>query len=151
MTPKPINSFGYEVFDGYVSEKGAVALFSGYCGHAIQLNDFEVLKRALSEPGHDLYPGPRSIYARMTRGAWGASKYEKEDFAGHGDEECDIMRDLLEIAFNKLDRDNASEEKRYLMKAYLTGWANAGNFLESPIFAYFKAEEYVKSVFGIEK
>lgn len=151
MTPKPINSFGCEVFDGYVSEKGAVALFSGYCGHAIQLEEFEVLKRALSEPGHDLYPGPRSIYTRMTKGAWSANGYKKEDFAKRYDEEGNVMFDLLKVAFNKLDRDNASEEKQYLMKAYLTGWAYAGNFLESPIFAYFKAEEYVKSVFGIEK
>nr|DAV81078.1 MAG TPA: hypothetical protein [Caudoviricetes sp.] len=151
MTPKPINSFGHEVFNGYVSENGAVALFSGYCGHAIQPEEFDVLKSALSEPGHDLYPGPRSIYTRLTRGAWGENKYKKEDFAKRYDEEGNVMFDLLKAAFNKLDRDDMSEEKRYLMKAYITGWANAGNFLESPIFAYFKAEEYVKSVFGIEK
>jgi hypothetical protein len=127
------------------------AFFAGYSGYPVTPGEIDALKAALVEEGHDEYPGPNSIYNRLSRGVWKRS-YKHQDF--HWDEECEehlAMLDLLGVAINKLDRDEVSEEKRKLMAAYLSGWVYSGNFLESPIFAYFKAEEYVKSVFGIEK
>jgi len=153
MTPKPLRPMGIETFqlDKSVDDDHYAAFFAGYSGYPVTPGEMDVLKAALVEEGYDEYPGPNSIYSRLARGVWKRS-YKHKDF--HWDEECEehlVMMDLLEVAANKLDRDEVSEEKRNLMEAYLSGWAYAGNFLESPIFAYFKAEEYVKSVFCIEK
>lgn len=153
MTPKPLRPMGIEIFqlDKSASDNHYAAFFAGYSGYPVDAEGLAVLKAALQEGMHGEYLGPSSIYNRLAKGVW-KPYYKHQDF--HWDEKCEehlVMLDLLEAAGNKLDREKASKEKNRLMEAYLSGWAYAGNFLESPIFAYFKAEEYVKSVFGIEK
>lgn len=154
MTPKPLIPMGIEAFklEESASDDHYAAFFSGYSGYMFDPWEMDALKAALREEWCDKYPGPKSIYNRFASGRWNVVCYKRWNF--HWDEECEehlVMLDLLEVATDKLDRDKVSEEKRKLMEAYLSGWTYAGNFLESPIFAYFKAEEYVKSVFGIEK
>ena len=153
MTPKPLIPMVIEAFDleESANDDHYAAFFAGYSGYQFDPWEMNAFKASLQEEGHDEYPGPNSIYNRFLRGAWKRS-YKHQDF--HWNEACEehlAMLDLLAVAINKLNRDEVSEEKRKLMEAYLSGWVYAGNFLESPIFAYFKAEEYVKSVFGIEK
>lgn len=153
MTPKPLRPMGIETFqlDKSASDNHYAAFFAGYSGYPVKPGQMDELKAALVEEGHDEYLGPRAIHGRIASGKW-KRLYKHQDF--HWDEKCEehlVMLDLPEAAGNKLDREKASKEKNRLMEAYLSGWAYAGNFLESHIFAYFKAEEYVKSVFGIEK
>lgn len=153
MTPKPLIPMGIEAFklEESASDDHYAAFFAGYSGYPVKPEYMADLKAALQEKGRDEYPGPRAIYSRLASGKW-KRLFQIHDFHwDHGCEENLVMLDLLEVAVDKLGRDGVSDEKRMLMEAYLSGWAYAGNFFESPIFAYFKAEEYVKSVFGIEK